>query len=271
MSLHKPQYSEFTQHQKNTTEDPKSINHPRWCGDPECIACQNEANAYRLDKNKLIVNPHCKVCGGHGFIHVVDDYGNVNYQAPVVPCPAKGCLKESYDEVLSSTQSFSNFEKRKGTEDCLKNALAFSKMKTEFKMLIMIGNYGCGKTHLSNAVRNQFLMSGKDALFYDASDLFNFLKAGIDAQNEEDRLWQLKGSYLLIIDDINTESITAWMLDKFEQIIKYRFELMMPTILTSNNTLEQFRNKFPRLDDRFGDPNKCKICINLAGSYRTGR
>lgn len=61
------------------------------------------------------------------------------------------------------------------------------------------------------------------------------------------------------------ETRSAWFLEKFEQVINYRYEALVPTMITTNEQIEQF---LPRLRSRLAYKRRSKLIWSKAPDYR---
>ncbi|MCC9078587.1 ATP-binding protein [Litorilinea aerophila] len=137
--------------------------------------------------------------------------------------------------------------------------------------LLLTGTYGCGKTHLAAAIANARLAQGEAVLFMIVPDLLDHLRATFNPQSEVsyDSLFeQLRTVPLLILDDLGTQSSTPWAQEKLFQLLNYRYNAQLPTVITTNQRLEELE---PRLRSRLADPSLVKHFHILAPDFRTGR
>jgi DNA replication protein DnaC len=72
--------------------------------------------------------------------------------------------------------------------DSLRTALEAAKLYATDPQgwLILLGGYGCGKTHLAAAIASYRVNQGLPALFVAVPDLLDFLRAGFSPQASED-------------------------------------------------------------------------------------
>ena len=110
---------------------------------------------------------------------------------------------------------------------------------TDNNWLVLLGEAGCGKTHLSCAVANQLLQKGISVLYFPhvegMSDLRSttFNKNGEDSL--EDKLQQMRKVHVLVWDDLlkGRYDPTPWTLEIVFDVLNYRYLNMLPTIISS--------------------------------------
>ena len=170
---------------------------------------------------------------------------------------------------------FDNFEKRghvglgKLQADAIENAYnqAFNFAEHRQGWLLMLGRYGCGKTHLAAAIANHAIEAGVSTLFLTVPDLLDWLRyayAGGDMSFEE-RFEEIREIPLLILDDFGTHNATPWAQEKIYQIINHRYINQLPTVVTSNFLIIDFEG---RIRSRLQDPNLVTVVKILAPDYR---
>ena len=106
------------------------------------------------------------------------------------------------------------------------------------KGLYLFGRTGVGKTHLAAATANALLERGVDVRYVVSTNLLDSLRAtindGSDAPRESDIMDELSSVPVLIIDDVASESYSAWAVDRIYQIVNMRYNKGLPLILTTN-------------------------------------
>jgi DNA replication protein DnaC len=68
----------------------------------------------------------------------------------------------------------------------------------------------------------------------------------------------------LILDDLGTQSTTAWVKEKLYQLFNYRYNAELPTVITTVSSLEEMD---PRLRSRMLDRRLCEIYAITAPPY----
>ncbi len=134
--------------------------------------------------------------------------------------------------------------------------------------LILFGGYGCGKTHLAAAIANQIVERGEGVLFVVVPDLLDHLRATYGPNSPvtyDQRFDEVRNAPLLILDDLGTQSGTQWAQEKLFQILNYRYNARLPTVITSNHSLEEIDL---RIRSRMVDPDLATIVTILAPDFR---
>ena len=134
--------------------------------------------------------------------------------------------------------------------------------------LVLLGGYGCGKTHLAAAIANYCLGRGQPTIFIVVPDLLDHLRATYSPSSDvsyDQRFEAVLTCPLLILDDLGTQHTTPWAREKLYQIFNYRYNARLPTVITSNRPLEEID---PRLRSRMSDPDLCQIYKILTPDFR---
>ena len=84
--------------------------------------------------------------------------------------------------VSSLDSTFKSFKAVMGTEEVLKQAKAIIHPATQWKMLLLYGSYGCGKTHLLEAISLELWAMGVLAPIVTFPDLISRLKNTFDTK-----------------------------------------------------------------------------------------
>ncbi|MCX8127109.1 MAG: ATP-binding protein, partial [Dehalococcoidia bacterium] len=125
--------------------------------------------------------------------------------------------------------------------------------------LVLLGPAGSGKTHLAAAVANERLKQGHPVFYITSADLLDHLRRASSPGAEtpaEDIFDMVKTTSLLVLDDLNLETATAWGREKVEQLLNHRFNAQMPTVITADRPLEEMDE---RLRARLGDTELCRV------------
>lgn len=179
---------------------------------------------------------------------------------------------------LHGDKTFENFDVRerelpKSQSDNLKRALetavTFADDPTDWLVFNSIG-YGNGKTHLAAAIANYVSNQGDPVLFVVVPDLLDHLRATFNPASGarlDKRFDEVKTAPLLVLDDLGTESATAWAREKLYQLFNYRYNARLATIITTATPIDELD---PRLATRMLDGSRCTFFLIEAPSYRGG-
>jgi DNA replication protein DnaC len=106
------------------------------------------------------------------------------------------------------------------------------------------------------------------ALFVVVPDLLDHLRSTFNPQSpiSYDKLFeQVRRAPFLVLDDLGTESATAWAKEKLYQLFNYRYNARLPTVITTAREIEKLD---PRLRSRMLDASHCQIWLITAPGYR---
>jgi DNA replication protein DnaC len=134
--------------------------------------------------------------------------------------------------------------------------------------LILFGGYGCGKTHLAAAIANRAIERGQTVLLVVVPDLLDHLRATFGPNSPvsyDERFDEVRNAPLLILDDLGTQSSTSWAQEKLFQILNHRYNARLPTVITSNHSLEEIDL---RMRSRMVDLDLATIVTILAPDFR---
>ena len=167
-----------------------------------------------------------------------------------------------------------NVEGRMGLGDQQINSLQFAhNLSTQFSVypngwLLFMGTYGCGKTHLAAGIANEVLQRGQAVLFLTVPDLLDWLRFSYGSQESsyEERFEEIRNINLLVLDDMGTQNATPWAEEKLYQILNYRYVHRLPTVITTNQELEEIEG---RIQSRLKDPELVTKVNILAPDYRS--
>lgn len=171
----------------------------------------------------------------------------------------------------------STFEKFNAYDDIHKTALIKSKdyvenihkyLESSTNLIFAgYGSVGTGKTYLVSAIAKELMIKkGIPCKYINVMNLISKLKETFDITEYTD-------VEVLIIDDLGKEKGTPWVCEQVYSIINSRYELKKPTIITTENSIENLLNNYTdkgkaiisRLCEDF-------ILVKLTGKdYRTKR
>ena len=233
--------------------------------------------------NKMTSN-ECPRCGGLGFVRVnvpVDhpDFGKL------FPCQCK--LSEVEERRRQHLRAVSNLDhlSRMTFETFVPEGYGLppdkaANLRLAYEQaqqyaadpkgwLILFGGLGCGKTHLATAVASRIIERGQAVLFVVVPDLLDYLRATFGPNSPvgfDERFEEVRSAPLLILDDLGTQSSTAWAQEKLFQILNHRYNARLPTVITSNQSLEEIDH---RIRSRMMDLDLAVLVTITAPDFRS--
>jgi DNA replication protein DnaC len=233
---------------------------------------------------KTLGDPNCPICKGIGFISFDVGLGDPRFgKMEICPCRHKQVLEANRHHLYELSNldalkdlTFESFQPRGrvglGAQQADSLEQAYNQAQnfagTLNKWLLLLGKYGCGKTHLAAAIANQVVGMGVPTIFLTVPDLLDWLRFAYSDQNNnafEERFDEIRNVALLVMDDFGTQNITPWAQEKLFQIINYRYINRLATVITSNNLLVGFDG---RIKSRLSDPELVTQVYILAPDYR---
>ncbi len=227
--------------------------------------------------------PDCPLCQGIGYVRLDVPVDHPNF-GKLFPCTCRvRDIQAQRTESLRLTSNlttlkrftFATFrpeghglspERQENLHRAYETALSYAQHPVGW--LLLLGGYGCGKTHLAAAIANVALENGLPVIFVTVPDLLDYLRAAYaptSPTSYDRRFEEVRTTPLLILDDLGTEHATPWALEKLFQLLNYRYMANLPTVVTTNHDLEAIE---PRLRSRLGDPEVVQIVTILAPDFR---
>lgn len=101
--------------------------------------------------------------------------------------------------------------------------------------LIIMGKSDTGKTHLAAAIANKLIENDKIVLMERLTNLLDRIRETYEnnTKSENELIEIYSNADMLIIDDLGTEKISNWALEKLYTIIQNRYENGLPIIITT--------------------------------------
>ncbi len=158
---------------------------------------------------------------------------------------------------------------RRNLANAFKQARSFAENPVGW--LVLIGDHGCGKTHLAAAIANHRLQAGDAVEFQIVPDFLDHLRLTFspDSKVTYDSLFErVKTAPLLIFDDLGAHIGTQWAQEKLYQVINYRYNAKLPTVFTTVFDLAELED---RLGSRMMDVKVSMAFLIEAPDYRSDR
>jgi DNA replication protein DnaC len=221
--------------------------------------------------------PLCTKCKGAGYLRANVPFGHPNF-GKAIACECKEAerkekrrqqLREMSNLDAFRQKTFSTFNAHiPGVQEAYRAALDFETKPKGW--LVLSGPNGCGKTHLAAAIANQALDNGAVVLFEAAPDLLDHLRAAFAPAATEvyDQLFsKMREAELLILDDLGAQQSSPWANEKLFQLLNYRYNLSMATVITGNP--KGIQGVDERIRSRLSDAGLVRtVIMDRARDYR---
>lgn len=225
----------------------------------------------------------CPYCKGLGYVRADVPVGHPDF-GKLLPCTCR--LAEMAQQRVERLRALGNLDalahmtfdtfvpeghglppqKQENLRHAYETAQTFAENPSGW--LLIKGGYGCGKTHLAAAIANRCVERGQPVLFVTVPDLLDHLRATYGPASTvtyDERFEQVRTAPVLILDDLGTEAPTFWAQEKLFQILNYRYNARLPTVITTNHELEEIPL---RIRSRLVDPDLTQVVAILAPDYR---
>lgn len=223
----------------------------------KCQACGEDFEAKRITSpvGFAYTETVCSNCKRKAISEMTERVANDNKEADQIRAETRRQnifrrVGKKYNQ-----KNFSNFSPGNQSQE---KALAISKRFAEETggWLFLYGPAGVGKTHLVVAILQKIWP--RMPIFYPVPELLLHLRSCLREQTEEEAILPFKNAPVLILDDMGVEKITDWVRQAFYVILAHRDREELPTIFTSNLSLDE-------LEERIGDD---RITSRIAGSAK---
>jgi DNA replication protein DnaC len=166
--------------------------------------------------------------------------------------------------------TFDNFKKKEGTEKSLELFKLYAEGMLGTPFLVCIGDYGCGKTHLMEALVIKRHELGYFCRVTKFNKFIENLKKSVGSQ-EFPTYDQILSSHctgkILVMDDIGMGiKETSWLTSVLETLIDSRYYNRLETVLSMNK--EAWASLPQRVVSRLCDGEVCTIVENNGKDYR---
>lgn len=136
--------------------------------------------------------------------------------------------------------------------------------------LVLLGDTGVGKTHLAAAIGHRLREQGMSVEFVVVPDLLDKVRSRMSDDSGEDQfnlIDAVRTCSCLILDDLGIHQATPWAQEKLFQILNYRYNAKLPTVITVGRPLEELPHGWV---SRMSDSKVGMIFEIVAPDYRGG-
>lgn len=235
------------------------------------ISRENTPDSLNTEERTTIGDPNCPICHGLGFFRQDVPVGHPDFgRIHICTCRQQEVVQQVHQRLTRFANleavhqfTFDTFQSE-GRPGTLTPTQAIS-LRTAYKTcqsyagnldgwLLLMGPYGCGKTHLAAAIANQSVSLGVPTLFLTVPDLLDWLRFAYQDKETtfETRFEEIRNIQLLVMDDFGTENATPWAQEKLFQIINHRYLNRLPLVITTNQPMDTIEE---RIRSRLQDPS----------------
>jgi DNA replication protein DnaC len=226
--------------------------------------------------------PACPVCQGLGWYRLAVPIGHARF-GEAIRCECKRTEDAAVaaaravrasnlrGDLLSKT--FEGYVASPETRPALAAVRAFTEEPKGW--LLLVGSYGCGKTHLLAACANALLAAGRHPLYVEVPAWLDYVRGGYDEEDVasgEDRaavrLRQAIEADVLLLDDLGAESRTAWTRERLFLLLNARYDTAAPTVIATNLAPDDLDG---RIGSRLRDTAICRTVYLIAEDWRPRR
>jgi DNA replication protein DnaC len=120
-----------------------------------------------------------------------------------------------------------------------------------FGWMLLIGPSGCGKSHLAASIARQRRSSGDVVVVQFVPGILDYFCGAfaLDMEWKEDdmsRFEQMCDANLLVLDDYDAQQCTSWASGRLSELMNYRYNRELPTIITTTNATLRGINPYTR-------------------------
>ena len=189
---------------------------------------------------------NCDMCKYTNIVARSNKYLRDDYFAPCSMYKTNRQLREVSKLMNASglgdrfqQRRFETFQQDKNTAEAKQRAERFCKdLQNNPKAtgLMLVGPYGCGKTHLAAAILHRCAEYGVAGMFVVVPELLARIRTSYRTGDgkAEAVIDTAKNAKLLILDDLGAEKASEWVKEQLYMLVNYRYEHMLPTIVTTN-------------------------------------
>jgi DNA replication protein DnaC len=202
------------------------------------------------------------------------DFGRLK---PCTECDYHLSTRQRWIRDLSRLDGNKTFETWQPTQDGggYEAALAWAEGRQKTNILVLVGGFGSGKTHLLNAIFNRLADRGAVSRMVDVPEMRQKLMTGIDTNETGNMIETYSYDGILGLDEMGAgrDTPTPTMVEWMELIINARYEkggLVVATNMTDEDTERMWGS---RIYERLWDTKTGSVqhVIIQAKSFRTGR
>lgn len=215
--------------------------------------------AMKLPEDYLDVHYTCTKCNDTGFYEIRDEENGVSHGTKLCSCHIDLLKRLAAEEMAAQTplelSTFEDFDLNFYKDDKMQyykmqgiyeNSILYAKgFSLDSPNLFFHGRTGLGKTHLSLSIANEVIKKGYNVVYGSVNRFFAKIETEKFGRNNDTyTLDTLCSADLLILDDLGMEFATSFTNSVLYTIIDTRICKGLPTIISSNLSLDELRDKY---------------------------
>lgn len=141
--------------------------------------------------------------------------------------------------------------------------------------LYIYGGVGTWKSSNASAVARELALSGRTVVMTSAMEILSNVRETFDSQSSaKEELGRYLKCEVLVLDDLGKESASQWSVMTLFDVVNTRYEAMLPTIYTSQYSLEALCRRLSRAHERetadaiVSRIRETSLLVSLVGSDR---
>lgn len=221
--------------------------------DQQLLAQLLQENGYSADY--LETPYHCPHCGDTGYVKggaICDCLRQLTtrhnlsafHAANPMPIPSFAQFSlDYYDDRADGNGPSPRAIMTEILKNCKEYAARFS---LSAPSLLLLGDTGLGKTHLSLAIAGELIEKNYNVLYTSAPELFRKLQSEYYGRGDGDAdTMQLAiTADLLILDDLGAEVESNFVTSSLYNLVNQRLNRGLPTIISSNLTMKELERRY---------------------------
>lgn len=246
-------------HSAPSFDSPQALEEALWQGKLQTLNAQKEPpNGY-----------DCPLCGNKQVTFRLREEKDGLVAVPCKCVQIRRCIRRMGESGLGDALRTCTFESFRAQEDWQKRLLKTARdyAAAPSGWLSILGQSGCGKTHLCTAVCNQLLARGEQVLYFAWREEAARLKAAQPERREALLEQYLQAPYLYIDDLLKTArgadgtvQPTAGDLNLAFTILGYRYARKKPTILSSEYGIAELLGLDEAIGSRIAEMSGRNLC-----------